>query len=383
MNSSSHTPKDFIPVSTSIHAIACPKSWSQLDNKEKNYAYYMARAAWQGSRICWFQRSAESPALLVIFHTLFEDPVSLRANCKHLSEEQWQQLCAYVAAVFQNCGNFKSFGDTKFVPEISPAAFDAVFDQYPDMGKLWAEIREVVYCEEDPVARVGFRDDNGQSSYYTANVTSADSKFVDEFCQSKSISPLNTRLFKHADGSFELKICSHKTSDQMSYLGEHDFQEKKIRVTASDFTEFMRDVVASMEQAVKYAANDHQQKMVTEYINHFRFGDVDKHKESQRHWIKDVGPIVETNIGFIETYLDPSGARAEFEGFVSIVDKEISAKFNTLVVQADDLIKKLPWDACYEKAKFLKPDFTSLDIVAFACSGTPIGINIPNYDDIR
>jgi len=123
--------------------------------------------------------------------------------------------------------------------------------------------------------------------------------------------------------------------------------------------------------------------MITDYIEHFKYGDMEKHKDSQRKWIKDIGPSVETNIGFIETYLDPSGARAEFEGFVSVVDKKVSKLFNTLVDRAEGLIEKLPWSADFEKATFSKPDFTNLDIVAFACSGTPIGINIPNYDDIR
>lgn len=123
--------------------------------------------------------------------------------------------------------------------------------------------------------------------------------------------------------------------------------------------------------------------MMGEYAKSFGTGSLKAFKESQKLWVKDLGPEVESNVGFIETYRDPAGIRAEWEGMVATVNKERTAAFKNLVDAAPTMIPKLPWSEDFEKDTFTPPDFTSLDVLSFASSGIPAGINIPNYDDIR
>lgn len=67
--------------------------------------------------------------------------------------------------------------------------------------------------------------------------------------------------------------------------------------------------------------------MIELYIKSFETGSITAHKDSQRKWIKDIQPTVETNLGWIETYIDPDNTRAYYSGLVAIVDKERSKKF--------------------------------------------------------
>ena len=56
-------------------------------------------------------------------------------------------------------------------------------------------------------------------------------------------------------------------------------------------------------------------------------------------------------------------------GFTAIVNKELSAKYETLVNKAPELIKDLPWGKDFEVDVFRKPDFTALEVLSFATGG--------------
>lgn len=391
---SSNLSPEYISPESPIHPIKAKSAFLQLDSQSQKYAYYLSQAAREGSRIIYFQKSFESPALLYLILSIFEmqsipelKPQLVSAN--NFTELEWNQTIAYLAGFLQNHGNFRGLSDKKFIPEIPEARFHKALsltkfcELYEDTcERLWSEISKEIYREES----VGFPEEKRVNSYYSSSLTKADGLRVQKVLDKYGVSSLNTRLLKMGDSTFTLLVASilQNSTENQPYINQTlEYENVSVTVTYGDFSPFLKEVVTNLEKAKHYANNTIQVNMLDEYIHHFLYGNIENHRKSQIHWIKDISPIVETNLGFVETYTDPLQMRAEFDGFVAIQNLQQSKILQRVVVEAPKSLSLLPWPKSFEKDTFLKPDFVSLEVLTLAMSGTPLGINIPNYDDIR
>lgn len=87
-----------------------------------------------------------------------------------------------------------------------------------------------------------------------------------------------------------------------------------LKLVYGDHSREMKTIADLHKKAAENSANENQKKMQLEYAKSFEEGSLEAFKQSQRFWIRDKGPMVESNIGFVETYRDPHGVRGEWEG---------------------------------------------------------------------
>ncbi|KAL4238740.1 bifunctional diacylglycerol diphosphate phosphatase/phosphatidate phosphatase [Mactra antiquata] len=398
------------PNSTGVCLLDCKTAFKNLTDKEKKYAHYISQASWYGGLIVLVQTSPESPGIFLLLQKVFRsqpiDDLRKLSLEKGLTEDEFDALLTYAAAFYSNAGNYKSFGDSKIIPNLPKDKFETVVfcsaaaqSNSDEVKKLWNSVSDRMYLLGDREKELGFGE-KGITTYYSSNCDLQDAEVAQEFLTQMNLSAYNTRLFKkEACGSnnveYEVCLASAQTGAGQvpgccdNLLGSHQFNPKgraspvTFHVTRGDYSKLMALVSENLEKAKEFASNEVEVQMLDEYIKSFNTGSLPAHKDGSRFWIKNKGPVVESYIGFIESYRDPFGVRGEFEGFVAVVNKEMSAKFGKLVENAEHLLALLPWPASYEKDTFLRPDFTSLDVLTFGGSGIPAGINIPNYNEIR
>ncbi|KAL2611353.1 hypothetical protein R1flu_023045 [Riccia fluitans] len=119
--------------------------------------------------------------------------------------------------------------------------------------------------------------------------------------------------------------------------------------------------------------------MINCFIGYLETGSIESQTRSQILWLQEEEPFIEVNLGFVETYRDPQGSRAEFEGYVAVVNQTVSKQFRPLRERAEYCLSLLPWPKEFHAEKIQCPTFSCFEVQFLAFSR----VRPQNFEDVR
>ena len=102
--------------------------------------------------------------------------------------EELQSFLEYAAQFLGNCGNYKSFGDAKFVPRCSN--FDALAAVSPKAKEYYAATKGAIFSSDSSgIMHLGYPSSGHMSTYYpdSKGITVADISAVSDFLEKKGL----------------------------------------------------------------------------------------------------------------------------------------------------------------------------------------------------
>jgi len=103
-------------------------------------------------------------------------------------------------------------------------------------------------------------------------------------------------------------------------------------------------------------------------------------------WVQDKASPVDTINGFVEVYMDSRGIKGAWEALVFYVNPEKTEGIRRLAASAQWFEDRMPWAPQYRKEGVRGITANAIDVVVESGDSgpiTPVGINLPNDQDIR
>lgn len=270
---------------------------------------------------------------------------------------------------------------------------------------------------DTPSARLAFPDGVNQSNYYPGNaaITPSELEQISSILTQHGVEPENTRVSKTKVNRKNLFVVQQASSEAVLCSTRLDAEGLPglglVQIVGGDHAKEMSSVCRALAQAKLYASNENQVRMISELIQSFQTGNLSAYRKAQQIWVTDISPSVDPILGFVETYRDPAGVRAEWEGVVCISDPGETSKLQRLIDDSTIFVRKLPWAVAdindgkgpFEASLFKAPDFTIVHgepiltpgiirlgsklipttALAFCSSIFWEAVNLPNYTDIK
>ncbi|KAI1751939.1 putative dipeptidylpeptidase III [Xylaria castorea] len=391
----------FAERNADIYSLEIRVHYDALSDKQKLYAHWMSRAAFEGTRIILRQNAAKAETifdLIVALHHHCDGDWKALGHSAGVTDAEIQYFLEYSSMFLTNLGNYAAFNKQKFFPRIQRTAFAALVSQVPEGATLFGEALDAVYSGTNPSLGYPNVDLERFSNYYPGSkiLTKEEVTDVQRILESESICTDNTRLrtTRLLDGSlsYTVLVTSAETSTEKAMelnttIQTHGQTQPSLGVAKGDHSDCMRRIIDCLENAEQFAANSVQSQMLEAHQEAFRSGEMSSQKLAQVLWVQDKSPKVEALLGFLEYYRDPHGVRAEWRGFVLIENQPQTRLFENLIENSQTVILSLPWNdhgrSPFETDEYEVPGFVSMEALAFVSTSIPAGTNVPNHADIR
>lgn len=350
--------------------------FEELTSKQKELVYYLYQASLAGRDIIYDQNYKHNlyirRSLEAIVNTFNGDRTTI----------EFQKFMTYVKRIWFSNGIHHHYSNKKILPEFSKEYLQQLIsgsDEYEFPLQNQETINDLYknlfkYIFDPTVAPTKVNQDDGVDLIKTSAVN-----FYGDLTQ-KEVED----FYKNIIDPNDPKPISHGLNSKL--VKEEGRIFERSWTTGNMYAFPLRKIVYWLDQAVKVAENEQQKKCFELLIEYYKTGNLKKWDEYNIEWVKDTSSVVDFTHGFIETYNDPLGYRANYESIVSIKDNEATKRIETISKNAKWFEENSPIAKEHKKPNvkgISAKVITAVVEAGDAAPSTPIGINLPNANWIR
>ena len=341
--------------------------FSSLPLDQKILIWHLYQAALAGRDIYYDQRYAHNLEMREILEEILTHPD--RADPATLAEIQ-----RYTKLFWLNTGPHNNLTARKFALKCSPEAFRDAARAAAAAGASFplrcGETLDAMLTRAQPLFF-----DSSVDTIVTNKTPGQDKDILTSSANNLyvgvSMKDLETFEEKHPLNSRVVKEANRIVEEVYRIGGKYD---KEIRA-----------IVAHLEAAIPYATPT-MATALRALIRFYQTGQDSDRIAYDIAWVQDKTSPVDTINGFVEVYMDPRGMKGAWEALVFYVNREKTEGIRRLAASAQWFEDRMPWAPQYRKEGVRGITANAIDVVVESGDSgpiTPVGINLPNDQDIR
>lgn len=340
-------------------------SWNKLSLKQKELVYYLSQAGLAGRDINYDQNNRFNLEIRRALEAIHEKYTGDKTT------GEWKKFDEWSKQVFFSNGIHHHYSMDKIQPKFSAAYLDKLLKAVEH--NLSPEALNAIFKPELEKKRK-VKDPNvdmivaSANNFYGKGVTQ---KMVEDFYAQK----------QDLNDPEPIELGLNSTLILKNGKLHEDVWKSKGKYGAA-----IDQIIFWLKKAVKVAENDQQARALKVLIEYYKTGNLRKWDEYNVIWSTATKGDIDYINGFIETYGDALGKRANYESIVQINDFEASKRMATVAKNAQWFEDNSPLMPEHKKKKVVGVSYKVVEVASEsgdAAPSTPIGVNLPNNNWIR